>query len=341
MPSPEAEEFPMPATLPHRRRLLAGACAAMLGAPRLAAGQADAGSWPARTIRLVVPGAPGGLFDVWARQLADRLAPVLGQAIVPDHRVGAGGLPAMQHLARSAPDGYTFGICSFTQLTVNPWMFDKPAYDPVADFTPVTALWASQVLLAVRADAPFASLGALLGAAGSRPAQLSYGSSGVGQPPHVILELVEHRSGVHLLHIPYRGGPAAIAAALAGDVDMVFEGAAGLVPHVKAGRLRALAVTGERRMAALPEVPTFAEAGVAGIDNSWVGLLAPAGTAATIVQRLQQEIARLLGQPEMRASLEASGRLALATAPAALATLIRDTAPKWRELVRVAGLKPE
>jgi len=331
----------MRTSLDSRRRFLVGSCAAALGAPTLLHAQSEGAAWPARLIRLVVPGAPGGLFDVWARQLIDRLAPAVGQAIVPDHRVGAGGLLAMQHLARSAPDGYTFGLSSFTQLTVNPWMFDKPAYDPVTDFAPVTALWASQVVLAVRADSPFATLDDLLKTARARPGRLSYSSSGVGQPPHVLLELVEHRAGVHLLHIPYRGGPPAVAAAIAGDVDMVFEGAAGLVPHVKAGRLRALAVSGERRMAALPEVSTFAESGIAGIDNSWVALLAPAGTPAAIVERLQQEVAKVLALPDVRGSLDASGRLPLASTPAALGSMIRDTTPKWRELVRVAGLKPE
>lgn len=331
----------MPTPPRDRRRFVFGSCAAALAFPALVRAQADGTAWPTRVIRLVVPGAPGGLFDVWARQLIDRLSPALGQAIVPDHRVGAGGLPAMQHLARSAPDGYTFGLASFTQLTVNPWMFDKPAYDPVADFAPVSALWASQVVLAVRADSPFATLADLLKSARTQPGRLSYSSSGVGQPPHVILELVEYRAGVHLLHIPYRGGPPAVAATLAGDVDMVFEGAAGVVPHVKAGRLRALAVTGERRMAALPDVPTFGESGIAGVDNSWVALLAPAGTAAAIVERMQQEVAKVLALPDVRSSLDASGRLPLASTPAALSGLIRDTAPKWRELVRVAGLKPE
>lgn len=329
-------------TSPHsRRRFVIGSCAAAFAYPTVLRAQANDAAWPTRQIRLVVPGAPGGLFDVWARQLIDRLSPAVGQTIVPDHRVGAGGLLAMQHLARSAPDGYTFGLSSFTQLTVNPWMFDKPAYDPVADFAPVTALWASQVLLAVRADSPFATLADLLKTARAQPGRLSYASSGVGQPPHVILELVEYRAGVHLLHIPYRGGPPAVAAAIAGDVDMVFEGAAGLIPHIKAGRLRALAVTGERRMAALPEVQTFAESGIAGIDNSWVALLAPAGTPTVIVERLQQEVAKVLALPDVRSSLDASGRLPLASTPAALGALIRDTAPKWRELVRVAGLKPE
>ncbi|MEO6565653.1 MAG: tripartite tricarboxylate transporter substrate-binding protein [Casimicrobiaceae bacterium] len=292
-------------------------------------------------MRLVVPGAPGGLFDVWARQLIDRLSPALGQTIVPDYKVGAGGLLGMQHLARSAPDGYTFGLCSFTQLTVNPWMFDKPAYDPVADYAPVSALWESQVLLAVRADSPYATFADLLKTARGQPGRLSYASSGVGQPPHVILELVEHRAGVDLQHIPYRGGPAAVAAAIAGDVNMVFEGAAGLVPQVKAGRLRALAVTGAQRSAALPDVPTFGEMGINGIDNSWVALLAPAGTAPSIVERMQQEVAKVLALPDVRSSLDASGRLPLASTPAALAALIRESLPKWRELVRVAGLKLE
>lgn len=324
-----------------RRQVLSGACAAALTLARVPAIQAEAAGWPNRPVRLVVPGAPGGLFDVWSRQLIDRLSPAFGQPVVPDYRIGAGGLLAMQHLARSAPDGYTFGICSFTQLTVNPWMFAKPAYDPVHDFAPVSALWSSQVVLATRVDSPIQSIGQLLTTARARPGGLSYASSGIGQPPHVILELVKHRAGIHLLHIPYRGGPPAVLGALAGDVDLVFEGAAGLVPHVKARRLRALAVTGEARMPALPELPTFAEAGIHNIDNSWVGIVAPAGTPGHIVDRLHREIARMVELPEVRASFDASGRLPLASPPETFAALIRDTTPKWRELVRVAGLKPE
>ncbi len=324
-----------------RRKFLAGTCVTTLALARLPASQAESAGWPNRLVRLVVPGAPGGLFDIWSRQLIDRLSPAFGQPVVPDYRVGAGGLLAMQHLARSAPDGYTFGICSFTQLTVNPWMFEKPAYDPVRDFAPVSALWASQVVLATRADSPIQTVGDLLRAAQSRPAGLSYASSGVGQPPHVIMELVKHRAGVRLLHIPYRGGPPAVIAAIAGEVDLVFEGAAGLVPHVRSGRLRALAVTGERRMPALPDLPTFAEAGIDGIDNSWVGIVAPARTPGPIVDRLHREVTQMIALPEVRASFNASGRLPLASPPDSFAALIRDTTPKWRELVRVAGLKPE
>jgi tripartite-type tricarboxylate transporter receptor subunit TctC len=324
-----------------RRQVLAGACATALTLARIPASKASTADWPNRLVRLVVPGAPGGLFDVWSRQLIDRLSPAFGQPIVPDYRVGAGGLLAMQHLARSAPDGYTFGICSFTQLTVNPWMFEKPAYDPIQDFTPVSALWSSQVVLATRADSPIQAVGDLLRTARSRPAGLSYASSGIGQPPHVILELVKHRAGIHLLHIPYRGGPPAVIAAIAGEVDLVFEGAAGLVPHIKAGRLRALVVTGERRMPALPDIPTFAESGIDGIDNSWVGVVAPAGTPGPIADRLHREIVRIIDLPEVRASFDASGRLPLASPPQSFAALIREMTPKWRELVRVAGLKPE
>lgn len=324
-----------------RRQILAGAGATAFALMRVQASHAAGTNWPNRVVRLVVPGAQGGLFDVWSRQLIDRLSPALGQPIVPDHRVGAGGLLAMQHLARSAADGYTFGICSFTQLTVNPWLFAKPAYDPVLDFAPVSVLWSSQVLLTTRVDSPIQSVGDLLRTARARPAGLSYATSGVGQPPHVLLELVEHQAGIHLLHVPYRGGPPAVTAAIAGDVDLVFEGAAGLVPHVKSGRLRALAVTGEQRMRALPDVPTFAESGIAGIDNSWVGIVAPSRTPGDIVSQMHREIARIVALPEVRAGFDASGRIPMASPPEAFAALIRDTTPKWRELVRVAGLKPE
>lgn len=313
------------------------AAAALVAAPAFT----QTGGWPTRPVRLVAPGAAGGLFDVSARQIADRLTQAIGQPVLVENRVGAGGLIGMQHVARSAPDGHTFVVCSFTQLTVNPWMFSQPAYDPVADFAPVTVLFASPVLLAARPDSPIGSFTALLGAARARPGKLAYGSSGIGQPPHVLLELVKHRAGIDLLHVPYKGGPAALAGLYAGDVDLVIEGSAGLVPQVKAGRLRPLAVTGERRIGGLPDVPTFAELGVPAIDDSWMGIVAPAGTPVDVVARMQREIARILDAPDIRAAYEASGRRPVGNTPEAFAAMIRDSAPKWRELVRVANLRAE
>lgn len=297
--------------------------------------------WPERPLRMVIPGVPGALFDVLARQLADQIAPSLGKPIVPDNRPGSGGLLAMQHLARSAPDGHTFGIASFTQLAVNPWMYEKPAYDPVADFTPVSLLFEGPMMLAVRADSPLRSIQQWLTDARRQPGRFMYASAGVGQPPHVLFELVKYRAGVHVVHIPYRGGPAAVAGLLAGDVDLLFEGAGSLLSLVRSGRLRPLAVTGKQRLAVLPDVPTFAEVGVAGIENSWMGIVAPAGTAGPVVARMQREITRALDVPEVRASYESNGRVPIGSTPEAFAALLRDSVPKWRELVRVAGLKPE
>lgn len=321
-----------------RRRLLLSAASVPLS---LALPSQAQSPWPARQLRVVIPGAAGGLFDTSVRQLGEKVGPALGQPLVPDYRVGAGGLIGMQHLARSAPDGYTFGVCSFTQLAVNPWMYSKPAYDPIADFTPVTALFHSPVVLATRVDSPIGTVASMLQLARTRPGALTYGTSGIGQPPHVLFELVEHRAGVHLVHVPYRGGPPAVMATLAGDVDLVFEGSAGIVQHVLAGRLRALAVTGPRRISALPDVPTFGESGVSDIDNSWMGMIAPAGTPHDAVSRLQHEIARALASPEMRAAYEASGRIPIGNTPQEFGAMVAESAPKWRELVRVAGLKPE
>ncbi len=196
-------------------------------------------------------------------------------------------------------------------------------------------------MLAVRADSPIRSIAECLRVARSRPGRLSYASAGVGQPPHVLFELVEHRAGLHVVHIPYRGGPAAVAGLLAGDVDMVFDGAGSLLPLVRAGRLRPLAVTGDERLAVLPEVPTFGEHGIAGIENSWMGIVAPAGTPMPVLSRLQREISRALQVPDVRASYESQGRVPVGGTPDAFAALLRETIPKWRELVRVAGLKPE
>jgi tripartite-type tricarboxylate transporter receptor subunit TctC len=324
-----------------RRHLLLAGGAGFAGSLLGQSPSALASGWPARPIRVVIPGAAGGLFDTSVRQLAEHLEPMLGQPLVPDYRVGGGGLLGMQHLARSAADGYTLGVCSFTQLTVNPWMYPRPAYDPINDFSPVTALFHSPVVLATRQDSPLTSAAGVLEQARSRPGRLTYATSGVGQPPHVLFELVEHQARAHLVHVPYRGGPPAVMAVMAGDVDLVFEGSAGIVQHVRSGRLRALAVSGEQRIAALPDVPTFSEVGVAGIDNSWMGLVAPAGTPPEIIHRLQREISEVLAKPSVRAAYEASGRIAIGNSPAEFSEMIRHTIPKWRELVRVAGLKPE
>jgi len=322
-----------------RRQCCFGA-AALAALPWPATAQPSAGSWPERPLRFVIPGVPGALFDVLARQLAEQMAPALGKPVVADNRPGAGGLLAMRHLASSAPDGHTIGIASFTQLAVNPWMYEKPAYDPVVDFEPVSLLFHGPIMQAVRADSPIHSFAQWLRTARSQPGRFSYASAGVGQPPHVLFELVEHRAGLHVVHIPYRGGHAAVAGLLAGDVDMVFEGAGSLLPLVRAGRLRPLAVTGDERIAMLPDVPTFAEHGIAGIENSWMGIVAPAGTPTAVVARLQREIVRALQVPEVRDSYENQGRLPLGSTPDAFAALLRESVPKWRELVRVAGLKP-
>jgi len=297
--------------------------------------------WPSRPIRIIAPGVAGALFDLSARQIGERIAPSLGQPVIVDNRPGAGGIVGMQALARSAPDGYTFGVCTFAQLAVNPWMFEKPAYDPVGDFAPVTQLFESPIVIAVRADSPHRDWFSLLAAARSAPERLMYGSSGIGQPPHVLFELVQHRAGMRLLHVPYKGGPAAAQAVIGGDVQVVVEGAAGLVALVRAGRLRALACTGASRATALPDVPALAELGVAGIDNSWMALVAPAATPAPIVARMQREVAAVLAAPDLRAAYDASGRTPIGNAPDALAAIVRDSVPKWRELVRVAGLKAE
>ena len=313
------------------------------GSAALAAGvaRAQSAAWPNRPIRIIAPGVAGALFDSSARQIGERIGPALGQPVIVDNRPGAGGIVGMQALARSAPDGYTFGVCTFTQLAVNPWMFEKPAYDPVADFAPVTQLFESPITIAVRADSPYRDWAALQSAARAAPGRLMYGSSGIGQPPHVLFELLQHRAGVRLLHVPYKGGPSAVQAVIAGDVEVVVEGAAGLAALVRAGRLRALASTGTQRVVALPDVPTLAELGVAGIDNSWMGLVAPAATPAAIVSRLQREVAAALAAPELRAAYDSAGRLPIANTPDAFSAVVRDAVPKWRELVRIAGLKPE
>lgn len=303
--------------------------------------RAHAATWPTKPVRLIVPGTTGAALDTVARQLADRLQPAFGLPVVVENRAGAGGLIAMQHVARSAPDGHTLVLVSFTQLAVNPWMFDKPGYDPLADFLPVTVLFEGPVVLATRADNPLDSWARVASAANVKPGSVTYSSAGIGQPPHVLMEMAQYRSGARLLHVPYKGGPAAVAGVLAGDVDLVSEGAPGLVQLIKTGRLRGLAVTGSRRIRSLPDLPTFAELGVQEVDNSWMAVMAPAGTPGGITRYVQQEIAKIIEMPEVRSSWEAAGRIMIGSSPDAFEMMLRESIPKWRELVRATGLKPE
>ena len=316
----------------------AAALVAALHAPALAADAA----WPTKPVRLIVPAPAGVTPDLAARQLAERLAVALGQQVFVENKPGAGGTIGMLAAARSPPDGYTLVLATYVPLTVNPSLYPHLPYDPVKDFAPVTLLYQAHGVLVARPDLGVNSLAEFIQLAKARPGQIFYGSGGSGTPPHMTMELLKFAAGIDLVHVPYsQGAGPVMGALLAGDVSVVQEGANVVLPYIQNGKLKPLAVTGEHRIAALPEVPTFGEAGIAGIPSNWAGILVPAGTPSGIVQRLQQEIARAAESPEMQSGAERGGRTIRVSTPDEMARLIAYDIPKWRALIKRAGLKPD
>jgi len=303
----------------------------------LLTGQSVAQTFPSRPVRIIA-GATGSILDIAARQLADKLSPALGQPVIVENKMI--GVMMMEAAAKSAPDGHSMVVTNFSMLGVIPHLYERPPYDPLKDFAPVILLYKAPLVLTAHPSVPANSAPELIRLAKAQPGKLTYSSSGNGQPPHVYTELLKFNAGIDLLHVPYKGAAAATAALLAGDVNLNMESVSGVLVHVKSGRIRPLAVSGVRRVAALPEVPTFGEVGVPGIGASWVGIVAPAGTPKEIVARLNLEIAKALQSPDIKAYYDTAGRTIAAGSPEAFAALIRDEVPRWREVVKRAGITP-
>ena len=303
--------------------------------------EASANAWsPSKPVRIVA-GAAGGILDVVARQLADKLQPAFGQAVIVENKAGGGGIVAMEAVRASAPDGHTMGMTTFVEMTINPWIYDRLPYDPIKDFAPVTVLYSGQIMLAAHPSFPGESLADLIRLAKAQPGKYFYASSGVARPPHVWAERFKATSGIDLTHVPFKGAGPLTQAVLSGEVPLAMEGVSALLPHVKAGKLKALAVTGDQRLVALPDLPTFAEAGVPGIGLTWVGLVAPAGTPAAAIERLNRELVRALQSPEIKAAYEQAGRIVIGNTPEAFTALIRKELPEWGAIVKATGIRPE
>jgi len=296
--------------------------------------------WTATRPIRIVASAAGGILDIVARQLADPLQRAFGQPIVVENKPGGGGIVAMVTVKNSAPDGYTLGITTFVEMTINPWLYERLPYDPINDFQPVVAIYNGQILLAAHPTFPGDSIADVIRLAKEQPGRFFYASSGVARPPHVWMERFASSAGVDLVHVPYKGAGPLVQAVLSGEVPLAMEGAPALLPHVKAGKLKALAVTGDKRLVLLPQVPTFAESGVPGIGLTWVGLVAPAGTPAAVIARLNREVVKILRQDDVKASYEQSGRTIIGNSPSEFEQLIRQELPEWREVVHRTGLRP-
>ena len=296
-------------------------------------------TYPTRQVRIVVPFPPGGTSDILARTIGARLSAPLGQPVVIENRPGAGGNIAADHVAKSAPDGYTL-IMGTSSLAISQSLYKKLTYDLVQDFAPITQAVNYTNLLVVHPSAGVKSVDELLKLARAKPGSLSYGTAGNGTPPHMTGELFKAYTNVNIVHIPYKGGAPAIADLIAGQIPMMFDNVPPLLPHVRAGKIQALAVTSLARIAVLPDVPTLHELGLKDFDAvGWNGLLAPAGTPREIVARLNTEVVRVLRIPEVRDQLTSQGADIVGNSPEEFAAWIRAEVKKWAEVVKVSGAK--
>jgi tripartite-type tricarboxylate transporter receptor subunit TctC len=297
--------------------------------------------YPSRPVRLIVPFAAGGPADVYARFLGQRLQETLGQSFVVDNRPGAGSIIGTDAVAKAPPDGYTLLLMSNTH-TVNESLIPNKPFQLMRDFTPVAPINSSDLVLVTRASLPVSNLRELIALAKSRPGGLSYASSGPGTPYHMAGELFKAMAGLHIVHIPYKGSSGARTDVLGGQVDMMFDAITTMAEHARSGKVKALGTTGTARSAVLPDVPTVAEAGVPGYEATiWLGLLAPKGTPAAIVQRLHAEVSRIVGHPDVRKAWEAQGAVPMVMGVDAFGRYLQDDIAKWARIVKVSGAKVE
>ncbi|MGZ8210962.1 MAG: Bug family tripartite tricarboxylate transporter substrate binding protein [Burkholderiales bacterium] len=322
-----------------RAPLFALAAAALCGDAALAA-SADAG-YPTRPIRLVVPFAPGGTPDIQARLLAEPLRDRLGKAVVVDNRVGANGIIGMEIAARAPADGYTLIIGTVGNWAVHPHL-SKLAYDVVRDFAPVIHVATSPGVLVVNPSIGVNSVKDLVAMAKQHPGKLNYGSAGIGGFGHVCAALFEVMTQTRMTHVPYKSTVTAMTEIVTGQIQVLFNSTVQTMPHIKSGRLRGLATTGASRAAVLPDLPTIAEAGVPGYENStWSAIAAPAGTPQPIVRRLNSEFARILKLPEIQERYAASGSTITGGPPEEMRAILKTELAKYGKLVKEAGITTE
>ena len=299
-------------------------------------------SYPAKTIRLVLPYPAAGGADSLARPLASQLSRRLGQSVVVDNKGGAGGNIAMEYVARSAADGYTLMLALTPQLAVNGALYAKLPYDPIQSFTPISLIGEAPYLLLVHPGLSVNHLKDLLALAAQEKGQLAYASSGSGSGGHMAAELLIHMTGIPMTHIPYKGGGPALSDVLAGHVKVIFAPAASSLQYIQSGKLKALAVSGQKRLSSLPDVPTMAEAGVPGYDsNVWYALIAPAHTPKEVVQRLHGELLQTLKDPAFKVLMTTNGIEPIGSTPEELAAYVTQEMTKWSKVVKSAGMKPE
>jgi tripartite-type tricarboxylate transporter receptor subunit TctC len=296
--------------------------------------------YPAKPVRFIVPFAPGGGNDVMARLIGSKLAEGLGQQVIIDNRAGAGGSIGSELVAKAPPDGYTILMGHIGTLAINPALYPKLPYDPVNDFEPVVLVATAQNILVVHPSLPVHSVKDLIAMAKKRPGQLNFVSGGTGGAGHLAGELLKSMAGIDMVHVAYKGAGPALRELVGGQVHLMITNMPAAMPHVKAGRLRALAVTGASRSTLVPDLPTMHEAGVTGYElTNWFGVVAPASTPEAIVMRLNREISNSLKTPDMRDRLAALGAEGVGSSPTAFAAHIKAEITKWAKVISAAGIQ--
>lgn len=325
-----------PTQCTRRRAMLATAAVAAFPAARAQT------PWPSRPIRLVSPFNPGGAIDALNRVIAEKLGARLGQQVFVEAIPGANTIKGAEAVARAAPDGHTFMITTMSTHVNNTVLFDKMPFDPAKDFTPITQVSLGSVLLVAPGNATYNDLKGFVAWAKQQNRPISYGSWGVGSSAHIYGGLLMRDHGVSLNHVPYKGEMPAITDVIGGNLDVTFASPVGAKPQVAAGRLKALAMAGPMRSAAMPDVPTFEELGFKGLELPvWVAAYAPAGTPRPIVERLQREIAAIIRLPDVLPKLVDQGQTPLGNTPEEFATAFAEQAPRWITLIRASGVAPK
>lgn len=303
---------------------------------------ASAQSYPTRTIRIITPYAPGGTADIMARLVAQKLGEAWSQQVVVDNRPGAAGMIGAELASKAAPDGYTLLMSYTTEIAIAPSLYPKVPYDPMRDLAPVSLAAVTPMVLVVHPALPAKSVKDLLALAKSKPAQLTYASAGNGSPAHLALELLQKNAGVQMTHVPYKGGGQALTDTLAGHVAMFFSSMPSAMPHVAAGKLRAIAVSTARRSPAAPSVPTVAESGVPNFDIlTWNGLFAPAATPRDIVVKLNGEVLRGLRMPDVKERLTREGAEVLPLSPEQFRSFVQLEIAKFSKIIKESGARPD
>lgn len=313
--------------------------AAVLALP----GYAVAQTYPEKTIRLVVPNSPGGSLDRYSRMIAQKLTEALGQTVLVDNRPSAGGIIGADIVAKSAPDGYTLLMGATPTMAINVTLYaGKLPYNPEKDFAPITLTAKLPSMLAVNPAVPAKNLKEFIALAKAKPGKLNYGSSGIGSGNHLVGEMLKAEAGIDIVHVPYGGGAPGLVALLSGQIEVLITPPPTLMPMVKAGRVRAIAISSAKRLPAMPEIPTIAESGLPGFEATlWFCIVAPAGVPKPIITRLHTALVPILNSPEYRERLTAEGATGETSTPEELTAFVRAEIPKWAKVVKSSGAKVE